>query len=506
MADLTETTGAAFLGLTLSCCRCHDHKYDPLSQADHYRLRAFFEPLRYADDLPLDLADEQEAIRRHNAQLDAETKKIEQQRTELLSQAKKRLEEERREKFSKSEQELLAAPADKLEKDKRSRAEELRKRLVPSDKEIAAALSAEEKQHDKQFADDLEALKKKHRKFNCGLLATDNTGPVAITHILKQGDYRSELDAVTPGFISALDPNAAVISAGANRETTGRRLTLANWIASPENPLTARVIVNRIWQMHFAEGLVATPNDFGLAGARPSHPELLDWLAAEFVREGWSLKRLHRLIVTSAVYRQSSADSGSGSASKRLYARQAMRRLSAEQLRDAVLAVAGQLTAKSDGPPVWPDLPPEVLQGNPAVLDDNAEHTKGWYPSPQAEQAARSIFLVQKRGISVPFLETFDLPGNSTSCPRRNLSTVAPQAFSLLNSPLAVAAAKKLAERVDREAGANPRAQVTRLFALALQRAPADDELAACLRLLRSRNLVELCRVCLNLNEFIYVD
>ena len=456
MADLTETTGAAFLGLTLSCCRCHDHKYDPLSQADHYRLRAFFEPLRYADDLPLDLADEQEAVRRHNAQLDAEVKKFESDRKELHAQVNRRLEDERRAKLSSSEQELLATPADKLEKDRRSQAEALQKRLTVSDAEIAAALSAEDKQHDKQLAGELEALKKKHRKFNCGLLATDSSGPVAATHILKQGDYRSELDAVTPGFISALDPNAAVISAGANRQTTGRRLTLANWIASPDNPLTARVIVNRIWQMHFADGIVATPNDFGLAGARPSHPELLDWLAGEFVREGWSLKRLHRLIVTSAVYRQSSADPGGGAESKQLYARQAMRRLTAEQLRDALLEVAGQLAAKTAGPPVWPDLPPEVLQGNPAVLDDNEEHTKGWYPSPPAEQAARSIFLVQKRGISVPFLETFDLPGNSTSCPRRNLSTVAPQAFSLLNSPLAVAAAKKLAERVVREAGADP--------------------------------------------------
>jgi hypothetical protein len=171
-----------------------------------------------------------------------------------------------------------------------------------------------------------------------------------------------------------------------------------------------------------------------------------------------------------------------------------------------MLAVSGLLNAKSDGPPVWPDLPPEVLQGNPAVLDDNAEHTKGWYPSPAAEQPARSIFLVQKRGVAVPFLETFDLPGNSTSCPRRNRSTVAPQALSLLNSPLAVAAAKKFAERVEREAGADRKAQVERVFALALGRKPAGDELTACLRLLESRSLVELCRVCLNLNEFIYLD
>ncbi len=183
-----------------------------------------------------------------------------------------------------------------------------------------------------------------------------------------------------------------------------------------------------------------------------------------------------------------------------------MRRLTAEQLRDSLLAVSGLLTNKTDGLPVWPDLPPEVLQANPAVLDDNELHTKGWYPSPAAEQHARSVFLIEKRGVAVPFMETFDLPGNSTSCPRRNRSTVAPQALSLLNSPLAVSAAKAFAERVAREAGSDRKAQVERVFALALERKPADDELAACLKLLESRSLVELCRVCLNLNEFVYID
>jgi hypothetical protein len=254
--------------------------------------------------------------------------------------------------------------------------------------------------------------------------------------------------------------------------------------------LTARVIVNRVWQAYFGTGLVATAQDFGLAGARPSHPELLDWLAREFMRSGWSLKKLHRLIVTSAAYQRAGAP----------------RRLSAEQLRDAMLAVSGQLQPCTGGAPRWPALPEEVLKANPAFLDDNKEKTKGWYPSPSEDLHVRSVFLVQKRTVRVPFMETFDLPDNATPCARRANSTVPPQAFALLNNPFAIECAQAFAGRIEREVGADPGAQVDRAFALALQRVPEAEERAACLRLRESRSLAELCRVVLNVNEFIYVD
>ncbi len=491
MADLTETTGSAFLGLTMSCCRCHDHKYDPISQADHFRLRAFFEPVKYADDTPLDLAAEQEAIRAHNQSLDEKIKPIARQRDDILAAIRKRMRDERFAKLTPEEKLLLDTPKAQRTNDLKSKIEGIERKVEPGDKEVKAALKDDEKAKHETLEKEIAGLKKQRREFTLGLLAADDKDKVRATKILFQGDHKAEREPVEPGFLSALDPNPAKIQAVANKKSTGRRLSLADWIASPQNPLTARVLVNRVWQGYFGEGLVATPNDFGLAGARPENPELLDWLATEFVRGGWSLKKLHRLIVTSATYRHAGREP---------------RRLSAEQLRDSLLAVSGLLMNKAGGPPVWPELPPEILQANPAFLDDNETKTKGWYPSPKPEQHVRSIYLVQKRTVRVPFMETFDLPENSASCARRNESTVAPQALSLLNSPLAVEAAQRFSRRVKSEAGESPARQIERAFQLALQRRPEKPELEACLRMAQQRSLAEVCRALLNLNEFIYVD
>lgn len=498
MADLTETTGSAFLGLTMSCCRCHDHKYDPLSQADHFRLRAFFEPLHYADETPLDLGVEQEKIRAANKAIDEAIQPLAKQRDELLSTVKAALREERLTKLTAEEKELLEAKDPQRTNEFKSRIEGIRKKVEPSDKEVKAALKDASKTRFESLEKEIAALRKKRHEFTLGLLAADNAEKVRVTKILFQGDHKAERDAVEPGILSALDPNPATLAKPPRQKTTGRRSTLAEWIASPANPLTARVLVNRLWQAYFGTGLVGTPNDFGLAGERPSDPALLDWLAGEFVRSGWSLKYMHRVLVTSATYRSGSVN---GNDQIRF-----PRRLSAEQLRDALLSVSGLLSSKDSGPPVWPDLPPEVLQANPAFLDDNAEKTKGWYPSPKGEQFSRSIFLVQKRTVRVPFLETFDQPENSVSCARRDESTVAPQALSLLNSDLAIEAARALASRVEREAGKELRAQVQRAFALSLQRSPDRNELDACARLAEKRGLTELCRAMLNLNEFLYLD
>jgi hypothetical protein len=186
--------------------------------------------------------------------------------------------------------------------------------------------------------------------------------------------------------------------------------------------------------------------------------------------------------------------------------RQNLRRLSAEQLRDAVLAVSGTLKESKGGPPIWPELPAEIAQANPAFLDDNAEKTKGWYPSPVADRQVRSIFLVQKRTVRLPFMETFDLPENSTSCARRSESTVAPQALALLNSAESVDAARAFARRIEATAGPERDAQVDAAFRIAFQRSPRAEERIAALKFLESRTLAELTRALLNANEFFYVD
>jgi hypothetical protein len=492
MADLTETTGSAFLGLTLSCCRCHDHKTDPLSHADHYRMRAFFAPIQGKEDLALDLAPVQEEIRKANAVIEAEIAPWEAEREDLSRKARKRVRDGKVAKLSDEERATLGLSKEQRTGELKAKYEEVEKKVGVSDEELKAELTDAEKKRREELKKQIDVAKKRARPFTTGLVATDKAGAVPATHVFFQGDHKAPREEVTAGFISALDPNPATIESGVNQQTTGHRLTLANWIASERNPLTSRVLVNRVWQAYFGEGLVATPNDFGVSGARPNHPELLDWLAGEFVRQGWSLKKLHRLLVTSEAYR--------------VGLNRAPRRLSAEQLRDALLQVSGLLKTRDGGPPIWPELPKDILQANPAFLDDNETKTKGWYPSPKEEQWVRSLYLVQKRTVRVPFMETFDLPENSTSCARRVSSVVAPQALSLLNSEMSGEVARAFAARVEKEAGTNSGAQVKRAFALALQREPEERELAVTEKLLRERSLVEACRALLNVNEFVYLE
>jgi hypothetical protein len=421
-----------------------------------------------------------------------------------LSAVKERLRAEKMKQLSADEQALLALPGVLRNGAAKKKVSALEKKIAVPDDAARKALSSEEQKRFGEADAKVQALKKQVRPFATGLLMTDENATPPVTRVLFQGELTKPREPVAPGFLSVLDPNPASIAAPARPNSSGRRSALAAWLVSEKNPLTARVLVNRVWQGHFGEGLVATPNDFGLNGARPANPELLDWLASEFMRQGWSMKKLHRLIVTSTTYRL--APPPSGNLDRRLLAGQLPRRLTAEALRDAMLAVAGRLQLREGGAPVWPEVPEEILRANPAFLDDNAEKTKGWYPTPHEQTGVRSIFLVQKRTLRVPMMETFDLPDNALSCPRRTVSTVAPQALTLLNSPFATEIAGAFAERLRREAGEDARAQIERAFALALQRAPDDEERRACRRFLAARSLPELCRALLNLNEFAYVD
>ena len=454
MADLTETSASVFLGITMSCCRCHDHKTEPLTHEDHYRFRAHFAGVTPRDDLPIDLAPQQQAIRNHNAPLESSIAATEK---ELAALTKK-----------------SARPS----KDK----DPARKRL---ESRIASAKAA-------------------LKPLTYAFIASENPSADPI-RVLRQGDADHPEATVTHG-IPVVFPQPAT-----HDPASGRRSALAAWTTAPDNPLTARVIVNRLWQLCFNAGLVTTPSDFGHSGSPPSHPELLDWLARDLIAHQWSLRHTLRLLVTSSTWQQSSTDSpntkvaAARDASNRLLWRFSPQRLSAEMLRDSLITVSSTLKTSDGGPPVWPPLPDDVLKANPAFLDDNPEKTKGWYPSPPDLQNVRSIYLVQKRSVRLPFMETFDQPDNFSSCERRQHSTAAPQALTLLNSDLATSAATHFAARFSSRNEDTP-AAICSAWQLALQRDPTPQESAIATRFLADHRPDELARVLLNLNEFIYID
>lgn len=499
MTDLVETTSGTLLGLTFSCCRCHDHKFDPLLQADHFRLRACFAGVQFADDLPIDLAARQAEVDSHNAEIESQIAKLEESRDAILESIKQRVLKEH-------------AEASKKPSEKSLRPDQLTKVANDGEKSQLDKLESE--------IDQKQAEKWSHTH---ALLMVDAKETPPATFVLYQGDYKSPRGEVTPGVISALNPNPLKAAITPRANSSGRRTALADWIVSPSNPLTSRVIVNRVWQNLMGQGIVRTPGDFGLAGTQPDDPELLDWLACRLMEEQWSIKRLIRTIMLSATYQQAATFEQPAESISHVSRRP--RRLTAEQLRDSMLAVSGLLTSKNSGPPQWPDLPQDVLEANPAFLDDNETKTKGWYPSPKAEQYCRSIFLVQKRNTRVPILETLDQPENSVPCQRRPSSIVAPQALSLLNSPEAVEAARNFAKLLEGDGlsdsqrtdslqsqplptplGPTQSSRVEAAFHRALQRDPTASELAACQDLLERATWTELCRVLLNVNEFAYID
>ena len=346
---------------------------------------------------------------------------------------------------------------------------------------------------------------------------TDRGRDVPPLKLLKKGDPNRPGAVVEPGHLSAvpaLDKPLAPPPPGA--KTTTRRLQLARWIVDPKNPLTARVWVNRVWQYHFGRGLARTPDNFGFTGEKPTHPELLDWLASEFVRGGWKTKRLHMLILLSATYRQSSLhprqdEYAKSDAANRLWWRAERRRLDAEALRDALLAAGGNLKLdKVGGPSFAPDIPADALEGL-------SMKGASWKASPAAEQGRRSVYVFAKRGLLPPLLTTFDLPDTTLPSCQRDVTTVSTQSLALLNNPFvhdqSAALAKRIGTKITRKE------QVTRAWRLALGRDPRVAEAAAAVTHLERQGarfaerpdpaldaLASLCHVLLNTNEFIYVD
>jgi hypothetical protein len=360
----------------------------------------------------------------------------------------------------------------------------------------------------------LERVKKQEPPADRALCVTE-TGPAAPeTFVLLRGNPHVKGDRVEPAFPSVFNlPDPTIPPAKAGARSSGRRLVLANWIASKDNRLTSRVMVNRLWQHHFGRGIVRTPNDFGLQGARPTHPELLDWLASEFVDRGWRMKAMHRLILTSNAYQMSSRGNPAGLAAdptNDLFWRFDMRRLTGEEIRDSILAVSGNLNLKMFGPSVRPEIPKEVLAGQSVP-------GRGWVPlSPPEEQNRRSVYVHVKRSLLLPILESFDLAETDRTTPVRFSTTQPTQALGMLNGDFLNKQARIFAARLRQDAGTDPRAQVRLALSLATSRTPTAGEIERGVRFmqaLQSRDaatpdvaLDMFCLLVLNLNEFVYLD
>ena len=440
LTERTDIIGTAFLGLTVGCARCHNHKLEPISQKDYYRLEAY---LAATDESDVSLAPEKE-----RTAWEAETKSIKKR----MEQVRARL-----------------------------------KRAQGSDRE--------------RLAKELEALEDTLPAPLPTIPATRNDLPHrTVVHVLKRGEWEAKGEPVGPRPPSVLVPND---QPELPADVANPRTRLAAWLTNPSNPLPARVLVNRVWQYHFGSGLVKTVNDFGTKGDRPSHPELLDWLASSFIADGWRLKPLHRLIVLSHVYRQSDRSSASTEAEtadpeNRLLWHFTRRRLAAEEIRDAMLSASGRLNHKAGGPSVMLPVDPDMIR----LLYKPSQWQIAGNP---AEHDRRSVYLIAKRNLRLPFLDVFDSPALMASCGRRQSSTHAPQALELMNGRFSNDLASAFARRLEAECGGDLSRIVSRAFALALGRVPSDRERALAIEFLHDQPLSEFALAVFNLNGFLYV-
>jgi mono/diheme cytochrome c family protein len=514
--EMIRTTGSAFLGLTFGCARCHNHMYDPISQEDYYQLAAIFRNVEQygtpissthfkANDegilTPLASTDEVKAWRTHQREL---KRQIARTKAKLDSLKKanggKNLtgsEGEERKRIVKTLADL----------DKAAQAAPFPQAL--SVRECGSPLRETRVLIRGNVASPGKKVEPRLPTVFGGKAIVAQIGVEAIPAAFHGGEGASESERGARSEFASLDLSSLGV-----KQTLGLRRQLATWITDKDNPLTPRVMMNRLWQGYFGRGIVRTADNFGRAGTSPTHPQLLAWLARDFIDGDWRLKRMHKRILLSNAYRMSSstlnAAAHSTDVDNELLWRQNLRRLDAEAIRDAVLAISGRLNLAMGGRGIFPKLSQEVLatQSRPGL---------GWGQSSPRDESRRSVYIYLKRTLMVPFLETFDYTNTAESLGTRPVTTVAPQALLLLNGEFTSEQATALADRVRHEVGTDPKKQIARLFRLALGRLPTVKEGAIAAQLLqgagspqngtrRADSLRSLCLVVLNLNEFVYVD
>jgi mono/diheme cytochrome c family protein len=457
--DLTDTTGDLFLGLGMQCARCHDHKFDPILQKDYYRLQAFFAPILPRDDFPLASAEEHAAYKEKLRKWEEATAEIRRaidwiEAPHMLAAGEMAIT-----KFPEDIQELIRKPRAERTPYEHQIADLAYRQVLYEHGRFHSRIKGGQK-------DRWETLKKQLAEFDHlkpaappPVFSATDVGPEAPATFLPKG--KKEL--IEPGFLTLLDEKPATIPVIATApNSTGRRTALANWITDPKNPLTTRVIVNRVWQYHFGRGLVGTSSDFGKLGELPSHPELLDWLAQRFIEDGWSFKKLHKLILTSATYRQSALTPASDVVRKsdpenRWLWRMNIRRLESEQIRDAVLAASGELDLNPGGAPV------------------------------DASKARRTIYTKVMRNTRDALLDVFDAPENFVSTGQRNVTTTPSQALLMMNGAYLLQRARAMAERLEQQNLATDEALVAAAYRLAFGREPESAERRDALAFLREQ-------------------
>jgi cytochrome c553 len=545
--DTIQILATNVMGLTLHCAQCHSHKFDPISQADYYRLAAILRPSldpqrwkhsqeRFLDDVS---TAEKLKIDAHNANVDGRIEPLKKLRAEVRGPFEKTLFDS---KLTEVPQPLRVDVREAINTSAKKRnpaqAELVKKYgtlLTVTPEEVDKSLDESARKRSTELqrqVDQLQAEKQSTGK----LQALWELGPPPPTYLYRRGNFRTPGAQIQPGVIAVLDnpQNPFVIpEAKPGRETSGYRTALARWLVNPNHPLTARVMVNRVWQQYFSRGIVATPQNFGLAGAEPTHPELLDWLATEFIHGGWSLKHLHRLILTSTGYRQASrrpddvvnADSAGTQKSGQspdpyeadpenlLLWRMPLRRLESEVIRDRILAVSGALNRAQGGPPV-------PLKTNP---DGSVEIDTANLLAP-SDRSRRSVYLLARRNYQLTELNVFDQPILRTNCTKRTSSAVVLQSLAMLNGKFVFEQSERFAARVMQTAGPDEAKRIETAFRLSLTRTPTVREVAICRTLLdkqtaryqKQKNLnsqqaadaalVNLCHTLLDANEFLYVE
>ena len=530
--DMVSTTAQALLGLTLACARCHDHKYDPLPTRDYYRLMRVFNGGDRAEVplvSPQVAASHKEAMAVWKQGYDQAVQDRKAWLEELKPSVEFEVRAERIDGLEISDEEkrlLKMSPEDPAAK---KLAKRFSKELKLIDGDFVAALPAEAQSQWRELSQEIDHLKAQKPKDLPKAFAFADFGPEPTeTWLFERGDFMARNEKMDLGFLSVLTsgktPQAYWETARRQRlrdDSTQQRRALADWMTDLDQgagALLARVMVNRVWQHHFGEGLVRTPSDFGSRGERPSHPALLEWLATEFVQSGWSIKRLHRLILNSATYQQAS-DYDEAMAARdpenRLLWRQHPVRLEAEMLRDAMLLTSGTLNRQLYGPSFKPPIQHEAIQ---------ARNVRNPYPKDAKdapETRRRTIYMFHKRVVQYPLMQAFDAPDAQQSCGRRMNTTVAPQALAILNDPFVRLRASDLAKRIRDLVGDKRGAQVNLAFLLALSREPEHEERLHAIRFIEQQvevrrhrgesngelvALTDFCHSLYGLNEFIYVD